>query len=523
MMLAFLSLVLLMTLGQAMIFQQRFAVQVDDADHARNLAAGAIHQAIGELCENDGFGGDCSFSLSSPRSTNRARLAFSPAQANRWGIPVSINNLQRTAASPGSLGRSVPAATAQLIGVGEFGSATARLECIYYRPPFPRGVIATGPIELEGSQIAGLAPNAVFPGSWNLVPTRDQAPTHVFSNASTPRALVLGPACTVTGNAAARGGVEIDPLANVAGEVQPYAKTQAVPGFPVSDMIDRVSAVAGLRTFLPNQPVDDFVTVNTGLTVPFDLELDGGTLAVRGDLHVAGNVRGRGVILVAGDTTIDGGSDFEADRNVALLSTGNITLTGQGRDYYFQGLLYGESEVRASQLTVLGSVVSNSPAGNAKIRLDNVQVIASPVSVTTRQGLPLICGVSDDSYRFYFSVTADPQRPGQFLYYGKTIMCESMEYGREVPHTTVIFKPGEEKWSNGNTYPYDGTRQKLMERMTFFLGNWGEPIGSSPDDVSAYLDRLTAEAAQPDTYLEINLNQVVQPVERARILYWGSF
>lgn len=523
MMLAFLSLVLLMTLGQAMIFQQRFAVQVDDSEHARNLASGAIYQAIGQLCANDGFGGDCSFSLTSDRPTNAGLLTFNPGQAARWGIPVSINNIERSAARPGSLGRSVPAGTAQLISLGRFGGASARLECIYYRPPYPRGVIATGPIELEGSQVAGLAPNAIFPGNWNDVPTRDQAPTHVHSNSDDPRSLVLGPACTVTGNAASHGGVEIDPLANVAGEVQPYAKTQEVPAFPIQDMIARVSSVAGLRTFFPNQPVDDFVTVNSALTVDNDLELDGGVLAVRGDLHVRGKVHGRGVLLVDGHTTIDSGSHFEADRNVAVLSTGNISLSGQDRSYYFQGLLYTEAELRASQLTVLGSVVSNSPGGQARVVLDNVQVIASPVAVQSRQGLPDIRLVADDSYRFFFSVTPDPNRPGQYLYYGKTIMCESFEYGREVPHTQVVFKPGVEEWSNGDTFPYDGTRTALMARMTRFLGNWGEAVGNSPDDVAAYLDRLTAQATQPEEILEINLNQVVQPVERARILYWGSF
>ena len=407
-----------------------------------------------------------------------------------------------------------------------YGHADLSWECLYYRPPFPRGVISSGPVDLEGSQVLGLVPEAAYAGQWSLVPNSERTPSHVFANGTGPGALRLGPRTEVSGNAATCGGLDLDPAAQVGGEVQAHAAPQEVPAFDIPEMITRVGSAAGLHPFHPALPVNDFMTALSIVNVNHDLVLDGGTLAVRGNLTVQGAVRGRGVLLVDGNVTLRGGSSFEADRQVALLATGNVDLVGPGQDYYFQGLLYSQGQLTARQLSVLGSVVCNSSNPAHRVELENVRLITTPIHVQTRYGMPTIESVADDTIRFYLSCTPDPLRPDQMLFYGKGDYCEAYDYdtSREPVHLRVYFNPGEAVWTvDGNIvdrHPYDGKRASIEAELGRLITYYGENAGGAPGRVSRYLDALVA-GSQQDQYLEINLNQVIRPVERARILYWG--
>lgn len=516
------ALMLLLSLGQAVVYQHHFVLLEDDREQAQNLASGVLHQAIAELVGNEGFRQPCSWSLPGPRQPNQATLTFQPGQST----PHSSNNLGGGSTLRGPNGRPVPPGTAHLIARARYGHADLSWECLYYRPPFPRGVISSGPVDLEGSQVLGLVPEAAYAGQWSLVPNSERTPSHVFANGTGPGALRLGPRTEVSGNAATCGGLDLDPAAQVGGEVQAHAAPQEVPAFDIPEMITRVGSAAGLHPFHPALPVNDFMTALSSVNVNHDLVLDGGTLAVRGNLTVQGAVRGRGVLLVDGNVTLRGGSSFEADRQVALLATGNVDLVGPGQDYYFQGLLYSQGQLTARQLSVLGSVVCNSSNPAHRVELENVRLITTPIHVQTRYGMPTIESVADDTIRFYLSCTPDPLRPDQMLFYGKGDYCEAYDYdtSREPVHLRVYFNPGEAVWTvDGNIvdrHPYDGKRASIEAELGRLITYYGENAGGAPGRVSRYLDALVA-GSQQDQYLEINLNQVIRPVERARILYWG--
>ena len=92
------------------------------------------------------------------------------------------------------------------------------------------------------------------------------------------------------------------------------------------------------------------------------MELDGALIYVTGNLTVTGNIKGDGALIALGDVKLTGQSTIEADSKVAVISKGDLTLTGTGSERsLFSGLVYSEGKVEASRITVVGGIVANNP------------------------------------------------------------------------------------------------------------------------------------------------------------------
>ena len=93
------------------------------------------------------------------------------------------------------------------------------------------------------------------------------------------------------------------------------------------------------------------------------MELDGALIYVTGNLTVTGNITGDGALIALGDVKLTGQSTIEADSKVAVISKGDLTLTGTGSERsLFSGLVYSEGKVEASRITVVGGIVANNPS-----------------------------------------------------------------------------------------------------------------------------------------------------------------
>jgi hypothetical protein len=115
---------------------------------------------------------------------------------------------------------------------------------------------------------------------------------------------------------------------------------------------------------------------------------------VDGDLHITGGVSGKGSIFCTGDVTIDDASGFSTDNVQAIVADGSITITGgngqSSRDNsFFTGVLFSHGGMNLSNVTVVGSVVNNSPTPNSTLELNNVGLLSSPEVVSFDFGVPM--------------------------------------------------------------------------------------------------------------------------------------
>jgi hypothetical protein len=129
-----------------------------------------------------------------------------------------------------------------------------------------------------------------------------------------------------------------------------------------------------------------------GLTVSGDIDLNGSALVVQGDLDVSGALLGTGIVLVDGDVRIGGGSSVVSGEQVAIASTGDMTLQTDNPDVdqnYFKGLMYCEGDFLARNITVVGATVVNGKNGSSgAAQIQNVRFLHNPGSVELSLFLP---------------------------------------------------------------------------------------------------------------------------------------
>ena len=392
-------------------------------DHARNLAEAALSQALTNLISSNFTFGQ--------NGTDRVEVEF-PDLPDGQGIVTfdmgetgfskgySKFNLESDSGTVGASDHAVPARTVHLVARGKVGHTEKWMECYYYKPPFPDGLAATGPIEANALYLAGVR-NAqqYIPPPGQTAP--DQIlPANLFSNSEEVLASDIGPDCLIKGSAGAVGGVSVDPTSVVEGEVLPGSEPRLIPELDVVERIAAIETNAILTASTGGTLTLDqqwFSRCNGNLTVGGDLNLNGSALVVRGDLSVAGAIMGSGIILTEGDIEIlDGRSSVSANDQVAVGCTGDFKLRAASPEgNFFQGLMYSEGEFEAKDITVLGATVVNGQApALGSVVLDNVRMIYTPGSVTTAlrrpQGIILKRPGSNIEYvgAFSFSVRRAP-------------------------------------------------------------------------------------------------------------------
>lgn len=532
------AVTLTFVVAQASMTHLQFAAGLDNRQHARNLAESAIHQALAQILESEGYGknraGANFIKVTDPRYPQGAYgyLTFNKGEAALERTYWSTNNL--SGGSDVGDRRPVPSSTVHLVGVGRCGDTQQTVEILYYRPPYPKALTSTGPINATGGlQVAAMQDGATYPGSPATIPVDDAERGSIHSNASGPKAIELGPGCNITGNVAASGQILLDPSVVVGGEVRADSNPQPVPNLNVQAMIDGVDQVPNTQSLAGSTgslTIDWYAGSTGDLTINGDLTLQDGVLWVKGNLHVNGCIKGYGLVLVDGDAQADTGSELDAQNLVALAATGDVQLhaTDQNR-FYFQGLIYSEGNIDARQITVLGTIIANGSPGKGRLDLDRVTAVATGVKVQQ-----IMRGIPMQAYREDKKQPNGIEKPGPF------------------PNQPVVATP--KLGPDGKTVTFD-LRIRDFDKMPAADYNWkdlekeagnniGRSFGNEPKD--AYVPKGTprppvpkiahneavcdtvyrtinlSDKLDPAGVLNLDLNNVLSTADRSRILLWNN-
>lgn len=499
---------LLLILAQAAVHHLGFAAALESRQQARNLAEAAVAEGLARVLDDDTFGANrrSGRGLSVRGSNGSGTLTFNEIEG---GGMTSTNNLNGTSSVPGS-GRSVPKGTLHLLGVGRCGGVTRVVEVLYYRPPFPFGASASGPIEAPGGlSVVGLTPGSTPPATGS----GERAASSLRTLDGGDPAISLGAGCQVMGDLSAPGVVRVDPAALVSGEVRSHDAPGRLPVVDVQALIaamDSVSGAAEVRGTVGPLLVDWATGCPADLTVRGDLSLKQGVLFVHGNLEVHGGVKGEGLILVEGTTRILGGADLSAQNLVAIGSWGDVELLAPDRQaYHFQGLIYSQGNLVARQITVLGSLITNAPPGSGQMTLENMTLIQDPRSAyevfpIPEQAFerdPPIDPPSDDVYRHPTWVSVWPEMSPN----GPT-----GEYFVRI----VVPAPASKRFDRRWKVPSEITIAELKRQY--------DPIILHDDAWQATLDRMVAQVgSRTNPYvIRLDANSLLTPSERARVLLW---
>ncbi|MCA9795173.1 MAG: hypothetical protein KC910_25365 [Candidatus Eremiobacteraeota bacterium] len=505
-------------IGALGIFNLRLEGAAADKEQARNLAESAVQMGIAKLLEDENFGvaQAATETLSVPTAGYPAGasglLSFNEGVAHGGGVHYSTNNLHQTTPVTGD-GRSVPGSTVHLVGKGICGEEDYEVECLFYRPPFPRGLASNGSITADGLTLLGLAEVSSFSGTVGSLPAEARKPAHIFSNSADTTAVNLGVGSNIYGDVGAVGGVTVAPSAVVRGEVRPHGVPQEPPGLDVDELISKVEGFVGSATLTGNvgpQTIDWFRAGNGPLTIHGDLHLDGGVLVVRGNLTVRGSVSGHGAILADGGITIDGAGDLEGLDNIAVAAKGDVVLAGGGKNsYFFNGLLYSERQIDVHDLTLLGTVVSNGPPDQLGLKLTNVNLLQTDVSVQVGIGIPFYYEDSDDSLMYW--IDRVPTSSGEDRFSLTAYYSFGPGAGAD---------PNSSDWSE-DIHLTDLDEEQVRSALISFAGQDGSDTmtDQATTTVGPYLDGLLGRGSS-EYVLDLTLNRVLTPVKKSKILLW---
>ena len=350
-----------------------------------DLARSAVSQGLARLSQDGKFGtlaGTPVVQVNGERPQDQGRLSFDQQQALQLGIPYSLNNLTGTSARPGSLGNSVPSGSAHLVAIGKAGGQSRRIEVTVALPAFPFAVASSGPIRaVHGVRIAGLPALPATPGALENMTLVE---ADLASNDSSPEAVFLGPGSHIQGSVQAVGKVSLDPSAQVIGTVKSNADQEAIPGQQLKQYDPLISGqdFSAVETDLLGQGANRLagrVRRAGSLEVRDGLQLDGCLLFVDGDLKVSGGLQGKGAVVVTGELTVVGQSQFESGNAVAILSGKDTHIEGSGpQGSFFQGLIYTQGKFSADRVTLVGSLIADDESRRSPVSLTDTRVLSNP-------------------------------------------------------------------------------------------------------------------------------------------------
>ncbi|MCA9777202.1 MAG: hypothetical protein KC800_10815 [Candidatus Eremiobacteraeota bacterium] len=382
--------------------------------HAQNLAEAALSQAMSQAIQSDFVFGS--------RPTDRVQVTF-PGLNDAEGIVTfsrselpdgfSSYNLNSDASILGAGGTNLPPESIHMVARGRVGSTERWMECVFHRPPYPDGLVASGSVEAEGLQLSGVKQTDDYTGGDPKdVNPEDLIMANLFANGrgGGDPAVYLKADCDIRGSVGSPGKIQIDPGNTVRGEVLPLSEPRPIPSLDIRSRMSTLQ-INSVPVRLPTLDENWFSHSPGPLTVNGDLDLNGSALTVAGDLTVTGSIKGVGIILVDGSVDIqDGGSSVTSTDQVAVAATGDITLSASDMESnYFQGLLYSEGDVKASDITVVGTVVSNGKNGrDGNVELENVRFVRTPSSVELNLTAMHGFGYGDRSTAISITLTRAP-------------------------------------------------------------------------------------------------------------------
>ena len=533
----------------------RLSVAVDQKAHAKNLADSAITLALAELSENEGFG-KAGETVLAPVPEGLAPdslgiVTFDPGAASSLKIPASTNGFNSHVAISAGDGYIVPAACVRLVALGRVDGEEYRSECVFFQPPTPNGIIATGFIEAQALFLAGLSDATAFTGNWLSTGDETKRDAHLFSSfsgGSSPGISLKGGANIVSGDAGSSGKVKLEKGSIVKGAIRQGVAPLQAPKYAVSDMVSAVREVQGAWPFDP--PNGDSAIVGLRFysgnrSFSGDTVLDG-VIASNGDLNFNGRLRGAGAVITTGKINLLNGSDLDTEKTIALAAEGDITVKGSGKDNsYFRGLIYTEGNLDVENITVLGTVVANGPAKRGNIKLKNVNLIQTDVSVSYNSGIPIWDskkggpGLPPESFEEdgeddgLWILQIDRSRVEDrevfslrmYVNGAASDIAEQGKYAGKDQGTVYFSKDNLSPGVTGYAYhEADGlTESELRDKVKEIL----DPVHASyfpyfEPRLNAYIGGLQNDISK-QPILNFDLNTVLYPVDQSRILRWRSY
>jgi hypothetical protein len=355
--------------------------------YAKNLAEAALAKAIDKIMTDQDYGRTVT-------ADTTIRINFPDAPAGSYGLLTfdsaeaqNYNNSQPGARLPGCFNNllsdtprlapeaNVPGHAVFLSAVGVCKGSTRRIDTVVYVPKFPWALAASGSIRSTGDIFLASVRKG---GDPNV--DADLLPASLATNSAIGDKAVefAGANITIKGDLQSHSGAKLG-NAVVLGEKRLNAATITLPSLNIADYDTKnKNGVSNLADIQTSAPVKGFAHRSGDLLCADSLVLDGAVLYVDGNLNVSGGIKGTGAVIVKGKTTVAGTSSFVGDNKLALLSEGDVAITGTSDNpSHFNGLLYSEGNLSASHTSLVGTVIANDKSGGSggQISLDKSKII----------------------------------------------------------------------------------------------------------------------------------------------------
>ncbi|MGV8119552.1 MAG: hypothetical protein AB2L14_07315 [Candidatus Xenobiia bacterium LiM19] len=602
-MVIFLALIAAFVFVDSSVFHLNTVQRVNNNEQARNMAESVIAMTLEKVLKDPSYGKSTSTTYNQPvppviSNTNGnaavGLLAFSPSNASnlenpitkgRENIPWSYNNLEVDAAKKGC-GRTVPQFAIHLVGTGISNGVVRRVEAIVHVPPFPYAIASSGKFESNnGLLVAAVKEAKDAMNGASAIPPEKLVPSHLASNSRDNKAVKLGKGTKITGDVRSSGGVELDPEggAEIQGKTICHADPINLPKIDVTSYDPEVQKMEGIQQLpasLDAQKLEGVSKRKGNLTVNGDLTLDGSIVYVEGDMTIHGGVKGKGGLFVTGKTTIDRGASLDSTNTAVVISKGDVSLGGKGKDSSaFQGLVYTEGDFKAEQITLLGAFLSNGSGEGAttqvgstssgNIAMNNVNLIQ--VSEYTKINIPVevvktVTTTTVTAPTYSGPVYTDNSRDGRLLspyadtqyFVGiwpnfniesvKDTSTDPPTYRSDwvTPNNSVLISFGTKCWSSGywwqDCHLYNAGMSKLStdSRFTFCYGvakSYADAMyASTKQAVAAYNEKYqkyilsqridTTDSTTTKTQvgaIDIDFNKFLNFQDKMRIVLWKEW
>jgi hypothetical protein len=297
--------------------------------------------------------------------------------AQGTGFPHSTNNtyLDR---DTGFAGRTVPDGMLHIISTGYSQGQVRTIEALISKPPFPFGLATSGElVSRDPFVVKGVTSLA------NLIEGNEDRPGHILCNS--PEGVVIGQSdppreTYISGFVKSAGPIAIAQPARVLGGLRPNSDVSTLASIDVTRF--RNEGEPGVVTindpvFVKDQTMDImYFFSGDQLTYERSVHLKQALLYVEGDLLIRGPVTGEGLIVVDGNVTFGSGTTLDGANKMAVLASGDVTIRGASN--YFTGLIYCGGNFTASNVTVVGNTIVNSPdPAKGRAELENVTVVSN--------------------------------------------------------------------------------------------------------------------------------------------------
>jgi Tfp pilus assembly protein PilX len=586
-MVIFLAMIAAFVFVNSSIFHMNTVQRVSDNEQAKNMAESVVAEALEKVMANQSYGKSTSTTYNDEPlklksngygnsavglltfNSSKASSVENPITKDKVSIPWSFNNLECDASKDGC-GRTVPRFAVHLVGTGISNGVVRRIEAVVHIPPFPYAIASSGKFESgDGLLVAGVKkPEDAFNGASMIAP-ENLIPSHIASNSRDVKAVKLGSGTKITGNVRASGGIETDPHGgtNILGQMLCNADPVALPRIDVTTYDPITQGMEGVQTLpasMDAQTLEGAGKRAGNLTVNGDLTLDGALVYINGDLTIHGGVKGKGGLFVTGKTVIDCGSSLDTSNAAVLMSKGDITLGGIGKESSaFQGLIYTEGNLKAEKITLLGALVTNAAGKGTSTQIgtvagdmavNNVNMVYVPeylkadFDVKTRVtnnvilvsfglgnntsiglgGQPGVTGGNNPSPNWFTSIQVDRRfdsKTNRFLYNGY------VAYGRTSPAAEggrYDFGP----FSGDNDNLYNAVRDRLamnppgVTLSENFLGTSESAknfIQALHDPDKAFGDSQATDTVVKHYKISIDLNRFINLQDKMRMLLWKEW